>query len=95
MGATIRDGIVVFSGVVGAVRRDAVDLFILRDLVEQIGQAAALWAWLEDRFCRSAQEICAHIASEFGLRYSHSGCIKLLARLDFEYRQTSGVHCIL
>lgn len=48
---------------------------------------AALTAWLEDRFCRSADEIRAHIAAEFGLRYSHSGCIKLLSRLGFEYRK--------
>lgn len=48
-------------------------------------QEAALCAWLEERFCRSTVEIRAHIAAEFDLDYSHSGCIKLLARLGFEY----------
>ena len=42
-------------------------------------QEAALCAWLEARFCRSTVEIRAHVAAEFGLKYSHSGCIKLLA----------------
>jgi len=50
-------------------------------------QETALTTWLEGRFCRSADEIRAHIAGEFGLRYSHSGCIKLLSRLGFEYRK--------
>jgi transposase len=43
--------------------------------------------WLEGRFCRSTVEIRAHIAAEFDQEYSHSGCIKLLARLGFEYRK--------
>ena len=42
-----------------------------------VQQETALTAWLEDRFCRSADEIRAHIAREFGLPYFHSGCIKL------------------
>jgi transposase len=50
-------------------------------------QEAALCVWLEARFCRSTAEIRAHISAEFGLRYSQSGCIKLLSRLDFEYRK--------
>jgi transposase len=50
-------------------------------------QATALCAWLEARFCRSTVEIRAHVAAEFGLKYSHSGCIKLLSRLGFEYRK--------
>lgn len=50
-------------------------------------QEAALCPWLEGRFCRSTVEIRYHIASAFGLEYSHSGCIKLLARLGFEYRK--------
>ena len=54
-------------------------------------QEAALSTWLEGRFCRSADEIRAHITAEFGLRYSHSGCIKLLARLGFEYRKPRAV----
>jgi transposase len=50
-------------------------------------QEAALCTWLEGRFCRSTVETRYHIASEFGLEYSHSGCIKFLARLGFEYRK--------
>ena len=50
-------------------------------------QEAALCGWLEARFCRSTVEIRAHVVAEFGLNYSHSGCIKLLARLGFEYRK--------
>ena len=50
-------------------------------------QEAALSTWLEDRFCRSAGEIRAHIAAKFGVPYSHSGCLKLLRRLGFEYRK--------
>ncbi len=50
-------------------------------------QEVALCAWLEARFCRSTVEIGAHVAAECGLNYSHSGCIKFLARLGFEYRK--------
>ena len=50
-------------------------------------QEAVLSSWLEDRFRRSTVEIRAYIASEFGTRYSHSGCIKCLKRLGFEYRK--------
>jgi transposase len=50
-------------------------------------QEAKLSAWLEGRFCRSAGEIMAYITTEFGLRYSHSGSLKLLRRLGFEYRK--------
>jgi transposase len=50
-------------------------------------QEAALCTWLEGRFCRSTVEIRSHIVSEFGLEYSHSGCIKPLARLEDEYRK--------
>lgn len=52
-----------------------------------VEQEAALIVWLEGRFCRSACEISSYIAGEFGLNYSHSGCVKLLARLGFEYRK--------
>ena len=48
-------------------------------------QEADLSAWLEDRFCRSTVQIRAYMSTKFGTRYSHSGCIKLLARLGFEY----------
>jgi transposase len=50
-------------------------------------QEAELSTWLESRFCRCADEVGAHIKAEFGLRYSHSGCLKLLRRLGFEYRK--------
>jgi transposase len=50
-------------------------------------QQIALCAWLEDRFCRSTVEIRAYVAAQFYLKYSHSGCVKLLARLGFEYRK--------
>lgn len=50
-------------------------------------QEAALCAWLEARFCRSTVEIKAHVAAECGLNYSHSGCIKVLARLGLDYRK--------
>ena len=32
-------------------------------------------------------EIRAYVTAQFDLRYSHSGCVKLLARLGFEYRK--------
>jgi len=50
-------------------------------------QKVTLCGWLNDRFYRSTVEIRAHISKEFGLRYSHSGCIKLLGRLGVEYRK--------
>ena len=56
-----------------------------------VSQEAELCAWLDGRFCRSTVEIRSCIASEFGLEYSHSGCIKLLARLGFEYRKPKPV----
>jgi transposase len=42
-------------------------------------QQVALCAWLEERFCRSTVEICAYVTAQLDLRYSHSGCVKLLA----------------
>lgn len=42
-------------------------------------------------FCRSTVESRARISKEFDLHYSHSGCIKLLARLGFEYRKPKGL----
>jgi transposase len=47
-------------------------------------QETELCAWLDERFCRSTVEIRAHIAAQNGVDYSHSGCIKLLARLGYE-----------
>lgn len=52
-----------------------------------LDQEAGLCTWLEGRFCRSAGEIRAYIKSKFGPSYSHSGCLKLLRRLGFEYRK--------
>ena len=54
-------------------------------------QARALCGWLEGRFCRSTVEIRAHIAAEFSIVYAHSGCVKLLARLGFEYRKPKAI----
>ena len=50
-------------------------------------QEATLCTWLDGRFCHSTAPIRSYIASQFGFEYSHSGCIKLLARLGFEYRK--------
>lgn len=50
-------------------------------------QEAELRTWLEGRFCRSTVEIRAYISAEFGLEYLHSGCIKLISHLGFEYRK--------
>jgi len=50
-------------------------------------QEAELIVWLDARFCRSADEVGAHIKAQYGLSYSHSGCLKLLRRLGFEYRK--------
>ena len=50
-------------------------------------QETKLSAWLEDHFCRSAVEIRAFITAKFELGYSHSGCLKMLGRLGFEYRK--------
>jgi len=52
-----------------------------------VAQQVALCAWLEERFCRSTVEIRAYVTAQFNLEYSHSGCVKLLARLGFEYRK--------
>ena len=50
-------------------------------------QEETLCTWLEGRFCRSTVEIRAYMTAQFDLNYSHSGCVKLLARLGFEYRK--------
>ena len=52
-----------------------------------VAQEGTLCAWLEERFCRSTVEIRAYMTAQLDLRYSHSGCVKLLARLGFEYRK--------
>ena len=50
-------------------------------------EEAELCRWLDDNFCNSASEIRAYIEAKFGQEYSHSGCLKLLRRLGFEYRK--------
>jgi transposase len=50
-------------------------------------QSDELSGWLEGRLCRDTNEIRAHIEKSFGVRYSHSGSIKLLHRLGFEYKK--------
>jgi transposase len=50
-------------------------------------QETHLCAWLEGRFCRSTHEIRAFISTKFDSQYSHSGCIKQLGRLGFEYKK--------
>ena len=52
-----------------------------------IVQEAALCEWLEERFCRSTSQIRAYMGTKFNIHYSHSGCIKLLVRLGFEYHK--------
>ena len=54
-------------------------------------QETELCKWLDGHFCRSTVEIRAHIAARFGVDYSHSGCIKLLSRLGYEYRKPKGL----
>ena len=46
---------------------------------------------MDERFCRSTVEIRAHIAAQYGVDYSHSGCIKLLSLLGYEYRKPKGL----
>lgn len=50
-------------------------------------QRAALRGCFEERFCRSKVEIRNYITAQFDLRYSHSGCVKLLARQGCDYRK--------
>lgn len=50
-------------------------------------QELRLCEWLEGRFCRSVREIMAYIEAELGVRYSRSGCIRLMGRQGFEYRK--------
>jgi len=50
-------------------------------------QLAALCDWLEAGFVRDTRPVRTYIKAEFGVQYSHSGCLKLLHRLEFEYRK--------
>lgn len=43
--------------------------------------------WLEENCCRNTNEIRHHIHMNYGVYYSRPGCIKLLHRLEFEYRK--------
>ena len=52
-----------------------------------IAQEAVLVEWLEEWSCLSTAQIRAYMSSKFNIHYSHSGCIKLLARLGFAYRK--------
>ncbi len=50
-------------------------------------QEAELSAHLGERLYRDTGEIAAYIRATYGATYSHSGCIKLLHRLGFEYKR--------
>jgi transposase len=50
-------------------------------------QEAELSAHLDERFYRDTSEVAAHIRATYGVTYSHSGCIKLMHRLGFEYKR--------
>ncbi len=50
-------------------------------------QEAELSAHLGGRLCRDSSEVAAYIAARWGVVYSHSGGLKLLHRLGFEYRR--------
>ena len=44
-----------------------------------------LTVWLRENLCRDTKEVRAHIGNKYDQTYSHSGCIKLMHRLGFEY----------
>ena len=50
-------------------------------------QKVALCDWLEAHFIRDTRPIIAFVKAEFSVQYSHSGCLKLLHRLGFEYKK--------
>ena len=50
-------------------------------------QEAELSAHLGKRLYRDTSEVAAHIRSAYGVIYSHSGLIKLMHRLGFEYKR--------
>ena len=52
-----------------------------------IAQEVAVGEGLEERFCLSTAQIRAYMGTKLNIHYSHAGCIKLLARLGFEYRK--------
>lgn len=50
-------------------------------------QEAGLTVHLGERLYRDTGEVAAHIKAAYGVAYSHSGCIKLMHRLGFEYKR--------
>ena len=50
-------------------------------------QETALIAWLDVRVYQNVHEVSAYIWQTFHIQYSKPGCIKLLHRLDFEYKK--------
>ena len=54
-------------------------------------QETELVDWLGSRFCRSTTEIITYIDQKFDIMYSKSGCIKLLHRLEFEYKKPRSI----
>lgn len=59
-----------------------------RDCWLSADQQVELKAHLSETFYQSSKEICEYVVATFGVRYSESGMIKLLHRLDFVYKQT-------
>ena len=50
-------------------------------------QEAELASHLSERLYRHTGEVAAHIKASYGVTYSHSGAIKLMHRLGFEYKR--------
>ena len=50
-------------------------------------QEAELTRHLGERLYRDTGEVASHIKAAYGVAYSHSGCIKLMHRLGFEYKR--------
>ena len=48
-------------------------------------EEAELTAWLREHPCRDTNEVRSHIRRQYGKEYSHSGSLKLMHRLGFEY----------
>jgi transposase len=52
-----------------------------------INQQTQLKDWLNDRFCCSSSEILEWVKTIFEIEYTRSGMIKLLDRLEFDYKK--------
>jgi len=50
-------------------------------------QEAELTEHLDQKLHHDCKEIGAHIGEKYDVHYSHSGCIKLMDRLGFDYKQ--------